>query len=153
MWLVGSTTLSKATTIPLSTKPATPNYADCPSKALREKIIKLMLKRDKSPSRPENRLLLAKAVSLFYLGYTSAEIGAKLGLSPSITYRYLRERSLLDPAKLDPRAQAARALKLLELEDQIARSMPGALAGELTQARAAIKAIKGRIHLLGFGLR
>jgi len=105
-----------------------------------------------NPSRPENRLLLAQVCSLFYQGYTQAQISAKLKLSAAITHRYLRQRSLLDPEKLDPRAEQARALKLLVLQEDIAQCMPGALAGDTRQAKAAIKAIKARCHLLGLGL-
>ena len=111
-----------------------------------------MRRREKSPSRPENRLLLAEAVSLFYQGCTHRQISDKLGLSMNITHRYLRQRSLLDPQKLDPRAEQARALKLLVLQEDIAQCMPGALAGDTRQAKAAIKAIKARCHLLGLGL-
>ena len=108
-----------------------------------------MHSRKGSPTRHENKLLVAKACSLYYLGYTHEEIAATLGLSPNLTHRYCRQRSLLDPLRLDPRAQEARALKLTQLEDDIAKNMPGALAGDLCQAWAATRAIKRRCHLLG----
>jgi hypothetical protein len=111
-----------------------------------------MHRREKSPSRPENRLLLAEAVSLFYQGCTHRQISDKLGLSMNITHRYLRQRSLLDPEKLDPKAQEARERRLEQLEDQLAHSMPAALAGNMRQAKVAIAAIKARCHLLGLGL-
>ena len=112
-----------------------------------------MNSRQGSPRRPENKLLVAKACSLFYLGYTQAQISATLGLSPNLVCRYLKQRSLLDPAKLDPKAEQTRARRLLLLEDDIARSMPEALEGDCKSARATIRAIKARCCLLGLGLK
>jgi hypothetical protein len=111
-----------------------------------------MRSRKGSPTRPENKLLVSKVCSLYFLGFTHEEIANALGLSMNVVHRYCRQRSLLDPLKLDPRAQQARALKLTQLEDDIAKNMPGALAGDLCQAWAATRAIKRRCHLLGFFL-
>jgi hypothetical protein len=100
--------------------------------------------------KPENRLLIARACSLYFEGCTTKEIADKLGLPVSATYRLLRQRASLDPLRLDPRALEARARKLQALEDQLAITMPGALAGDLDSAQAAIKAIKARCRLFGF---
>jgi hypothetical protein len=86
------------------------------------------------------------------LGFTHAEIATALGISINVTHHFLRQRTYLDPEKLDPRAQAARSRRLLLLENSIAQEMPRALVGDIKSAWAAIRAIKAQCHLLGFCL-
>lgn len=104
---------------------------------------------DSNPSPANDRRLIDPAVErlterqkdclrLVAQGYTSKEIGRKIGISPATVDNHVR--AALDTLQVESRAEAARLLTAAET-DQPLTSQPQPLAGTLSGA--AIDAVSG----------